>query len=99
MKIVWGLSLITIGLVIGYLNLDGSMVPRLSDQWKPAGRMAPVELPAPRAACEAQFANKRAFFGDLHVHTALSWDASRYGTIATPADAYRFASGEEIVVA
>ena len=40
--------------------------------------------------------NRNAYFGDLHVHTTLSFDASAFGTTATPADAYRYAQGEAI---
>lgn len=40
--------------------------------------------------------NRNAYFGDLHVHTELSFDASAFGTTATPADAYRYARGEAI---
>ena len=40
--------------------------------------------------------DKNAYFGDLHVHTANSFDAYTFGTISTPADAYRFAQGEAI---
>jgi len=39
---------------------------------------------------------RNAYFGDLHVHTTLSFDASAFGTTATPADAYRYAQGEAI---
>jgi len=39
---------------------------------------------------------RRPFFGDLHVHTTLSLDANLQGTRLTPADAYRFAQGEEV---
>lgn len=39
---------------------------------------------------------KSAFFGDVHVHTTLSFDGFSMGTIATPADAYRYARGEAL---
>lgn len=43
------------------------------------------------------FADKEAFFGDLHLHTTNSFDAYvLMGTRTTPEDAYRFASGETI---
>jgi hypothetical protein len=38
----------------------------------------------------------RPFFGDTHLHTAVSFDAGAFGARLTPADAYRFAKGEEI---
>ena len=37
-----------------------------------------------------------AYFGDLHVHTAYSFDGYSFGTLASPYDAYRFAQGEAI---
>jgi len=40
--------------------------------------------------------DRNAYYGDLHVHTAYSFDAFMTGTIATPYDAYRFARGETI---
>ena len=39
---------------------------------------------------------RMAVFGDLHIHTANSFDAFIFGTRATPDDAYRFAAGEAI---
>jgi hypothetical protein len=39
---------------------------------------------------------RKAYFGDLHVHTANSFDAFTIGTLATPHDAYRYAKGEAI---
>lgn len=39
---------------------------------------------------------RKAYFGDLHVHTDYSFDAYAFGTVATPYDAYRFAKGEAI---
>jgi hypothetical protein len=38
----------------------------------------------------------RPFFGDTHVHTALSMDAGAFGARLQPRDAYRFGKGEEI---
>ena len=37
------------------------------------------------------------FFGDTHVHTALSADAGGGGTTLLPRDAYRFARGDQVV--
>jgi len=42
--------------------------------------------------------NKNLYWGDLHVHTTLSFDAYIGGNRATPSDAYRFAKGETISV-
>jgi Protein of unknown function (DUF3604) len=39
---------------------------------------------------------RNAYFGDLHVHTKLSFDAYIFNVRASPDDAYRFAKGETI---
>ena len=65
----------------------------------PAALMAasvPFERTETRASCRDYEALRNAYFGDLHVHTALSLDASTQGTRGLPADAYRFARGERL---
>ncbi|MEM7708374.1 MAG: DUF3604 domain-containing protein [Pseudomonadota bacterium] len=49
-----------------------------------------------RQPCAQRSPTKRALFGDLHIHTAFSYDARPRGTETTPADAYRFARGEPL---
>ncbi len=39
----------------------------------------------------------QAFWGDTHLHTGMSMDAGAFGARLTPADAHRFARGEELV--
>jgi hypothetical protein len=39
---------------------------------------------------------RRPFFGDTHIHTALSFDANSQDTRNRPRDAYRFAKGERM---
>jgi hypothetical protein len=40
---------------------------------------------------------ERPLFGDTHLHTAVSFDAGMLGTTLMPADAYRFAKGEQLI--
>jgi hypothetical protein len=55
-----------------------------------------LEYSESRQPCINRTPSKRAFFGDLHVHTRYSLDASTQGTRTTPAQAYEFARGERI---
>lgn len=63
---------------------------------KEATAPSAAQAPAPTATPGYP---ERVFFGDTHLHTALSLDAGASGTKLMPADAYRFAKGEEVTSA
>ena len=48
----------------------------------------------PRDACDHYDPQRQIFWGDTHVHTALSLDAATWDTRGMPEQAYRFAKGE-----
>ena len=59
------------------------------------GTLAPI---AYAEGASEQAAKRRAFFGELHLHTALSLDAWGYGTKLMPQDAYKFGKGGTVMV-
>lgn len=52
--------------------------------------------PAPEIPCDSQDPLRQLYWGDLHVHTGLSFDAWTYEVRLTPEDAYAFARGEPV---
>jgi hypothetical protein len=66
----------------------------------PAILLALLLLSTPVLATEfspfVESPSRQVFWGDTHLHTAFSSDAGLIGTSLQPADAYRFARGEEV---
>ena len=67
------------------------------------GRKEPEQAAAPAATDAAAPAETvsaayptRVYFGDTHLHTAMSMDAGLFGNRLGVEDAYRFARGEEL---
>jgi hypothetical protein len=65
-----------------------------------ASTAALVVAALPAAATDAASgpAQRRAFFGELHLHTTLSFDAWTFGTKVFPDQAYKFGRGETVMV-
>ncbi len=55
-----------------------------------------VQYSEERASCDHYTPNRLPLFGDLHVHTMLSFDAAANTIGATPEDAFAYARGEAI---
>ncbi|MFO0688841.1 MAG: DUF3604 domain-containing protein [Myxococcota bacterium] len=70
--------------------------PSSAEPARPGSPPLPFRSTESRAACADHTPERRPFFGDLHVHTARSQDASTQDTRVTPSDAYRFARGEAL---
>jgi hypothetical protein len=64
---------------------------------QPACSITPGALPFERTECRPTCAHfdplKQVFFGETHLHTAYSFDASTIDTRNLPPDAYRYAKG------
>jgi len=64
-----------------------------------AGEVTPAfERTEQREPCTDYNENRRALFGDLHVHTSYSFDSYLSSQRRDPWDAYRYAKGEAIIL-
>ena len=83
-------SIPALSIIMGSLALAGSPSHAQTTTALPATQ-PPAQQRAPVGAHPT-----KVYFGDTHVHTAISGDAGGAGTRLMPRDAYRFASGEEV---
>jgi len=60
--------------------------------------VAALGAPETRAQCPDKNPLRNPYFGDLHVHSAYSFDAIFFGTTAGPREAYDFAQGASIAL-
>ncbi|BET26274.1 uncharacterized protein DUF3604 [Limnobacter thiooxidans] len=82
-------ALLVTGLLTGCLSSE----PDSSAQNNTPAPVTPAERPKD-AECVGSSVRKQAFFGDLHIHTKLSFDAYFFNSINGPREAYQFAKGE-----
>ena len=78
-------------LLIGVMAGCGDPPPAAMDFFPEA-----ISAPAAPKVCQATTPLRKALFGDLHVHTALSSDAWNYDVQVRPHDAYGYAFGKSI---
>ncbi len=81
-----------LGLLAGTALAAGALAAG-ADTVKPPAKSATVVGPAHLPGYNTE---RNAYFGDLHVHTKLSFDAYIFNVRASPEDAYRFAKGGAI---
>jgi len=73
-----------------------ALIASSSGAQQPEANDRPYEVTEEREACQDYAPLRKPLFGDTHVHTAFSFDASTQDTRNTPRDAYRFARGETV---
>jgi len=91
----WTIGLL-LAVVVTLLVLTARTMAPNAVSWRPDIGAAPASPALPRQPCADRSALRNAYFGDLHVHTAYSWDGAGRGMYTTPDQAYRFARGQSL---
>lgn len=82
-----------------------SPLPALSQDTSEGGQVGEMtisveDMRTPSADAFSPYAGRdfptRPLWGDTHLHTSLSLDARAFGVLLSPADAFRFARGDEV---
>ena len=68
---------------------DSSVAPDVPER-------QPFERTEQREPCDNYDPLRQPLFGDLHIHSGFSYDATVFGVTGTPADTYRFARGGQM---
>jgi len=84
-NLLWGASALVVAMAVG-TTAPGEKAKAYR---QPAAAKPVAHLPGYNP-------DRNAYFGDLHVHTKLSFDAYIFNVRSSPDDAYRFAKGETI---
>lgn len=92
---LWVIFLVLL-LIVGSIGYFVMSLAPAGEPWQPSIAAAPDVSARSRAPCADNNPYRNAYFGDLHVHTAYSWDGAGRGMNTTPDQAYRFARGENI---
>lgn len=85
-----------VGIVVPALTLSLVMACTAPEPEIPPVTIAVDINTEPTAPCADYTAERRAYFGDLHVHTSYSHDGHQIDTRNVPADAYQFAKGQQV---
>lgn len=85
------LAVLALGICTNVFASGGGLVTDDTDSLSGAIR------PIPYSPYASRNFPGRPLWGDTHLHTAISFDAGAFGARLMPADAYRFAKGQEII--